>query len=749
MEKKRFFVFTIVEKFPILFLILFSGALLLPLLGSYPLLGQWETHYGRVAMEMLAQNRFDWFLDPIYLGKNDFWSKPIFCFWMVLPFYKLMGPTELATRLPFAINGIFTVVLVYWVVARMFNDKARGIVSGMILTTIPMFYLVTKQFMWDITTLFFVFGTISFLYLGVRDNSKKLIRLGYVFAGLCMLTKGLLSLILPAGVFFLWMFATIDFSSLKEGGLKKGLLSFFNHLWHFLKSYRVCEGLAIFLLVSAWWYIYMTAQHGLPFLKEFFIEHHFGRMEGIIQKPDGTFEFYVWQIAIGAFPWSGLFIPALFFVGTNKEHKKEESFIALSFFFMFLFFTLSGTKFPHYIFPAIPFLAIIVSLPVIRFFEGKSTVLYPLTAAVGALIIAVTAKDLGTGMNYRELLYMITTHRVQDWFGRVYDMVPYLRILVPPMILFLLLPLIFLKSKVLMKTSIVGYFISVLVFSAFINYYWVPKILWVFSPKKIVEKYFEIKQPGDVIVDYDDWKDRCMYFYLGLKENMLKESNLERVKTIITEHPSNTVYVVIKKDKVPALRALLMSDLQVPLTKIMDDKVDTYMEIELYKTSLLDKGKGDAEWKKNLLTEADLPSSMKKIGSTFSGGMIEIVGYEINNSRFNPGEQYKLTVYYRALKPIPESYRIFFHFDVYDGALPNSHKFDEFPQKGFYPTQQWKVGEIVKETFEGNISKGHPGGGVKIYTGFFKGGTRMPVDENKYNDGENRFILGTFYVNIK
>ena len=62
---------------------------------------------------------------------------------------------------------------------------------------------------------------------------------------------------------------------------------------------------------------------------------------------------------------------------------------------------------------------------------------------------------------------------------------------------------------------------------------------------------------------------------------------------------------------------------------------------------------------------------------------------------------------------------------------------------------KWTPGMILKDTFKVTVPKVHPGGGVKIYTGFYEGKTRMAVDKESFNDGQKRFILGTFNVNIK
>ncbi|HSW61456.1 MAG TPA: hypothetical protein VLJ60_11690, partial [bacterium] len=433
------------------------------------------------------------------------------------------------------------------------------------------------------------------------------------------------------------------------------------------------------------------------------------------------------------------------------KEKKEEGYVIISFFFIFLFFTLAATKFPHYVFPVVPFMAMIVSVLFVEMFRNeKMGKLYPVTAVIAALIVGIVGKDLGTGMNYADLIYIITTHKVQTWFGRVFDMLPYLSVFVPVMVVFILIPMISPVKKVLMKISVAGFILTTVAWSGYINFYWVPKMLDVFTPKALVQKYFELKKEGDIIVDYDNWKNRSMYFYLGLEENLHRVDKVEQIQKLVEKYPDKMVYITTKDKKVSELRSALLTKPGVPLTKIMDDAVDTYMEIEMFSTSMKDRDSGRMEqWKENIVPEAELPKNLKKINSTIGQGLIEIVGYTINKERFDPDEEMVLTVYYKTLKKIEKSWKVFFHFDVYSGALPHSWKIDDFPQKGFYPTNKWEEGMILKDEFVTKIPRSHPGGGIKIYTGFYIDKDRLEIDDESFNDGQKRFILGTFNVNIK
>jgi hypothetical protein len=275
-------------------------------------------------------------------------------------------------------------------------------------------------------------------------------------------------------------------------------------------------------------------------------------------------------------------------------------------------------------------------------------------------------------------------------------------------------------------------------------------MLDVFTPKKLVEKYFELKQDGDIIVDYDNWKNRSMYFYLGLNENLNRVDRIEQIQKLVKSHPENRVYITTKVNKVSELRSALLNDPGVSMIKIMDDAVDTYMEIELYSVAMKDKDSPEAnKWRENIIDESKVPANIEKINTTIGEGTLEIMGYKLNSNRFDPGADLNITVFYKVLKPMDKNWKVFFHFDVYSGALPHSWKMDDYPLQGYYPTNKWEVGQIIRDEYKTVVPKAHPGGGVKIYTGFYINNDRMNIDKESFNDGQKRFILGTFNVNIK
>jgi hypothetical protein len=727
--------------FPILLMII-ATLFFMPLIGAYPLIGEWEPYFARTAMEMISSNSSDWFLDPLFLGKYDVWSKSVFCYWMVFPFVKIFGYSEFAFRIPFVLNGIFFVLLVYCIALKLFKDRLRAFFAGFISIFTPFVFLLSGQFMWEITFLTFVTGATGFLFLGFRDGNRKLLRIAYLFMGLGILTKGLLAVFLPAIIFLIYWISMNDYSG--------GFSVFYKNFISLIKRSRFFEGFVILLSVSSWWFIYMGIKHGAPFFHEFFIQNHINLLAGKLGKPDGPFEFYVWELSVGTFPWIAFFIPGLILSTKKFKESKEELFTIIAFFVPILFFTLSASKLPHYIAVTVPFFSIITAAAFVKLFNREDIKnIYPFFAVIASLVVGIIGKDLGTGINYTNFLNIISTQKVEDSFGRVFDMLPVLTIVVPLMVFFIFAPIIYPAKKILIKISVTGFMVVSVIFAGYINFSWIPDVSKIFSAKKIAAKYLELKKEGDLIVDYDNWKRNSMIFYLGMDEKLKSVKKTGQITEIVKDNPENTVFIAMKAKDVPQLRAALIADHGVNITKIMDDKVDTYKEIELYRVSLRDKATAKKqEWKKNIIKESDLPENIKKSGGTLGDGAVEIVGYTIEKSRYNAGDELNIQIFYKVKKEFDKSWQIFLHFDVYSGALPRSFKFDDFPLQGFYPTNNWKPEEIIRQDIKTVIPDDHPGGGIKIYTGFYIDSDRLPVDREKDNDGQDRFILGTFRINI-
>lgn len=140
---------------------------------------------------------------------------------------------------------------------------------------------------------------------------------------------------------------------------------------------------------------------------------------------------------------------------------------------------------------------------------------------------------------------------------------------------------------------------------------------------------------------------------------------------------------------------------------------------------------------------------------------IQVVGYSTDKDTVSTGSNLRLTVYYKVLKLVKKSLKIFIHMDKGGGGAriagdhwplnPTRHTEENKNCGGCYRTDHWLVGDIVEDSYDIEIPEGNTGE-YTIWVGLFQPGadTRMQVkswDKKRVkHDGANRLGLGTFLV---
>lgn len=131
----------------------------------------WETHYGEVARNIVRRHDpLDLWWKPGYgpdgNEENVFYSKHALPFWCMAVSFSIFGigtgkdPAEMVTgplpeialRLPSMLVGLATIAFLGFVVWRLVNWRA-GILSAVVLGTMPQFAIITRQ---ALTDMFFV-----------------------------------------------------------------------------------------------------------------------------------------------------------------------------------------------------------------------------------------------------------------------------------------------------------------------------------------------------------------------------------------------------------------------------------------------------------------------------------------------------------------------------------------------------------------------------------------------------------------
>ncbi|HEY73207.1 MAG TPA: hypothetical protein G4N99_08035 [Thermoflexia bacterium] len=93
----------------------------------------------------------------------------------------------------------------------------------------------------------------------------------------------------------------------------------------------------------------------------------------------------------------------------------------------------------------------------------------------------------------------------------------------------------------------------------------------------------------------------------------------------------------------------------------------------------------------------DVPPISRPLTATL-GSQVELLGYDLSAETIAPDDTLALTLYWRALTEMDESYTVFAHLVAPDGSMTGQR--DNPPIGGAYPTNLWLTGEVIADVYE-------------------------------------------------
>ncbi len=373
-------------------------------LGQIPLVGPDEPRYAQVAREMLLRHDL---ITPT-LGGHTWFEKPALLYWMMIASYKLFGVTEFAARFPAAVSGLLTIAAVFVVGRRVEREHSNkppadaggsdkkgelescAFWSALAAATTIGIVVFARAASFDIILTMTTTWTLAFYVLHEfeSDNKRrwKFLVGFYLFIGLSLLGKGLVGIVIPAGVVGLYYLFQ------RRLPRRNTLIS-------------VAWGVPLTLAVAATWYGPVIVRHGWPFIDQFFIQHHFARYVSDKYHHWRPAYYYLQVVPLLAMPWTAFLVDGLLQMkswlkraGTSVSDQTDDrlprlmAFALAWFLFPLVFFTFSGSKLPGYILPILPAAALIVGERVCRFSSDAKARRWPMTVtAVVCLFLAVGA----------------------------------------------------------------------------------------------------------------------------------------------------------------------------------------------------------------------------------------------------------------------------------------------------------------------------------------------------------------------
>lgn len=305
-------------------------------LGNAYLFDVDEGAFAEATREMLESK--DWLHTT--LNGADRFDKPIGIYWLQALSVGLLGETEFAFRLPSALAGCFASLTMARFAYRQWGSQAAWI-AGVISATSLGPWAISRTASADaLLGLFFVLIFFN-LWRALESGERKHGRFVALWIGLGLLVKGPIAIIVPVGT--LLVSAAINSN--------------------FLVRVRslIADPIAwvIIICTAMPWYVYAYLRHGQLFIDGFLLKHNIERFTNSLEGHSGNWTYFFLALPVLWFPWSTLWVSALFDL-RRREKNPLLQFAWIWFAFVFLFFTLSNTKLPHYLLYASPAMCLLL-----------------------------------------------------------------------------------------------------------------------------------------------------------------------------------------------------------------------------------------------------------------------------------------------------------------------------------------------------------------------------------------------------
>jgi 4-amino-4-deoxy-L-arabinose transferase-like glycosyltransferase len=317
---------------------LLAAAWLVALAWFRPLTVPDEGRYTDIARWIVLTG--DWLIPR--LNGLPFIQKPPLYFWLEAIGIEVAGTNLLVARWVSIAGALVTLYVVHrFVRARFDANAARW--SAIVLLTSPYFFSAAQFASLDMLVSACVTCTIVFAVEAAETTPEKARRLwlaAYAAAGLGVLAKGLIGIVIPALVYIVWALVT--------------------RRPRFLLVAIQWRGIVLLAAIVVPWFA-LVEQRIPGFLRYFFIHNHFERYaEGGFNNPRSVWYFFVLVLA-GMLPWTVALVPAVRSAFAKDSGTRNVALLALVWSLgVILFFTIPRSKLAGYALPATAALAIVL-----------------------------------------------------------------------------------------------------------------------------------------------------------------------------------------------------------------------------------------------------------------------------------------------------------------------------------------------------------------------------------------------------
>ena len=299
-------------------------------LGSFGLIGADEPRYAQVAREMLA--RHDW-ITPV-LGGSPWLEKPPLYYWHAMIAYRLFGVSDLTARLPSAIDGFVLVFAIYFFLRRF--RPGLELDGALMLASSAGIIGYARAASMDLPLTAAVAIAMLSWYAWFESGSRGYLTLFYGFMAIAMLAKGPVAPALAAVI--IAVFAATERSA------------------QIIRKTFWLPGITLFCAVGLPWYVLVQLRNP-QFFHEFIVEHNLARFGTNLYHHPEPFWYYIPVTFLGWVPGAVFVVAACMWAIRRLRSRDANSLTAFLLIWIgvtIAFFSVSQSKLPGYILPAIP-----------------------------------------------------------------------------------------------------------------------------------------------------------------------------------------------------------------------------------------------------------------------------------------------------------------------------------------------------------------------------------------------------------
>lgn len=321
-----------------LILAILAAILVFSPLRTGDLTGYDDAQYAHMAKDILRTG--DWLV--LHSNGEPALENPPMFEWMQAGLFAAFGFSDALARLPSAVCGLGTILLVYWLARKLTGDSATAVLAMLVMATTLYFLKYTARGMTDVPFTFFVLCAVC-AWSRTTDDPRWYLAVGAATA-LAQMTRSMMGLALPA-IFVL-------------------------HLM--VSRRRPPLGWAIPALIVAYlplvsWYAYLIDVFGARFVQVHSLwlrNEVYGSLSPAWRRYTGAFE-YPWMLAKSYWPWLPAMAAGMVVVIRRKDHKLWLLIVWVG--VVFVLCAATRSRVLRYMLPAYPAFSILAALGLMHF----------------------------------------------------------------------------------------------------------------------------------------------------------------------------------------------------------------------------------------------------------------------------------------------------------------------------------------------------------------------------------------------